>query len=1264
MLISQQKYAYTAQIIGLNRSKSKSSKRLFFSVVALFNWAIASVAVAQCPFNVSGAIAASADRDGLLLTRAAMNFSDAALTTGTGATQSASQIRSFVQTNLAKLDVDGDGVFSLADATIITRHLKGFKGDAVLDGVIPPSRAKGAARISGQAIDEYIADGCVAPALQAVNRPNAVVFNDVHEVPTASAQVSNAVTISGLSAPAPIRIVDGEYSIGCNGSFTSGVGSIANAQTVCVRHTASSEEGASINTSLWIASTQATFVSTTRYAQPPGLQPIPNTAVTRGTYPAPALTGELAPTISAIADGFWDQPSTWSGNRIPAVNDIVSIPAARTVTLRGNTASLAGLWVMGSLDLERTTVALTTRYAFVYGRVQAGTPAAPFTDSATFVFTGSDKTHTVLAMGTKGLVVMEGGLLALHGERRLAWTKIAANPTSGVTSMPAGTTSITVVDSPATWRVGDKLLIAATEIDPRKSEVVTVTAISGNTISFTPALASAKHAVVQTINGKLLDQRPSVSLLTRNIVLRGDAASDAAKFSGHVMIMANGHAQVSGVQFDRMGQLGVKGRYPIHWHIAGDRAGNYVINSAVSGSNQRAYVVHSTHNVLVEGNVAFNVVNHAYVWSEDGDEHSNRFIRNVGVLVTSPDEANFIFPINNSFFSNTSQAEHRSAVFWGRSFDRHVIRGNISGGTIEGFGFFFDLFTPRLFSTTEGSALVFENNIAHSNYKTLATGNQINYPEATSGHALMVTTGTSGNVEHVFRNYTGYYNTSAAWFEDRKTTFKNSIVADNGIGTILLRGTVDGVTLVGKSASPVVIEQFKPSVTFDAPSLLHIAGSNHGGKRAPLIRDATIVNHDGVGVMWDVDNISPIAALENVRFQNTPNRFALLSPVRFEYPLSPMWGWSDMSGAMLADNVPARLVVRDSNLVNARCTQRPDYNAMACPAAESLLLKSSAEFSMIDSRGKFTRVRNIDSDYFDAGMGASGAISWLANDERYELYGAARTAFTLRLSDVAAKRVEFNIDAASASANVTLNAQSVPLATSLYAMRAATTSMRFYDATNKRLFVRAVLPTNATSEQVLAFTGTFTARTSPATGLATISPPSTLVDGFVRTRHNDAPSYALRYNESTINAANTFVSSAPLIDAGVSDTALNATPLGTTNVIRAYVNAPTDGLYRMHIWGDGGGTSLYMNGRYVHGESFAFYNGNFFTNNTPNPEVFDFLHPSDLISLKAGWHQLTIVFAKYDPSPAQARIESSLMMRWATPQNPSTWVFPTVQRAP
>lgn len=1247
--------------------KYLTRRRIALGLTTLLTAAGAHVAVAQCPFDVAGSGAASLTRDGLLLSRVANGTADAGLVAGTGSTRPAADIRNHVTvTHRARLDVNGDGVFNSTDALIISRYLGGVRGDALSAGVSVLPAIGGPARGSGSLIETYINGGCVLPTLVTVNRPDALVFVDVHEVPVNSVQTSNAVTIAGLRAAAPMSVTDGEYSIGCNGTFTATPATIANGQTVCVRHTAPAAEGSSANTAIMIGGVQGTFVSTTAYAFAPGLQPLPASTITRGSYPAPVLNGINTPTITAVADGFWDVPSTWSGNRVPGANDIVAIAKGRAVTLRGNTASLTGLWIMGSLEFAAATVGVMSRNIMVYGTLQVGSTSAPFTQSATIELTGSDRAASVMGMGSKGLVVMEGGLLSLHGERRLAWTQLTSNAA-------VGATSVTVKDAPDTWRIGDKLLLAASNIDPRQSEVLTVTNVSGNTVSFSPALQYARYALVQTFNGKRLDQRPTISLLSRNIVLRGDASSDANKFGGHVMSMSDGHTQVSGVEFQRMGQAGLFGRYPIHWHRAGDRAGNFVVNSAVNGSFQRAYVVHSTNKVWVEANVAYNVSNHAFVWSEDGDESANFFIRNVGVLIVSPDEADFAFPINSAFFANSSQGEQRSGVFWGRSFDKHVLRGNVSGGSINGTGFFIDVFTPRPFDSIEGSGFVFENNTAHSTYKSIAIGNQLNYPEATKGHALMVTTGTGGNVEHVFRNYTGYFNTSSAWFEDRKTTFKNSIIADSGVGVMVQRAVIDGVTVVGKSATPVLTPQVTPSVEINSPSLIHVNGSNHGGKRAPLIRDATLVNHSGTGVVWDVENLSPAALLDNLRFVNVATQFAIHNPSRFEYPYSPAWGLNDPTGRMAGDKVPARIVVRDSNLIDARCQQFPNFNAFSCPAAGSLLLRSDAPVTTIDSRGKIAYLTDLGYDYFDPGMPVLGAVSFVADGERYEvLSGSAKTQINLSLDDAAGKSIELSFASASAPSSVTQSGQNVAAASSLAQMRMSTASARFFDAVTQRFFVRIVVLDAASGTQTLALTGNFFARTSPATGLLAVNVAAGLVPGFVASRYANTALYALRYGAPTTASASagagasasSVAHSYATLGQGNSDAAFDATAYGTTTVVRALVNAPVDGVYRVALWGDGGGTSAYVDGVYVMGEAFASFNSNFFSNNLPNSEVVAFLHPSEQISLKAGWHEVTLVHGKPQPAPGeQGRVETSLMLRWATPQNPNLWVFPALSRA-
>lgn len=75
---------------------------------------------------------------------------------------------------------------------------------------------------------------------------------------------SNTVTITGIETVVEIDSSNGTYSIGCNGTFTNSPGTIGNGQTVCVRHTTSTEFSATTVTALKVGDASATFTTTTR----------------------------------------------------------------------------------------------------------------------------------------------------------------------------------------------------------------------------------------------------------------------------------------------------------------------------------------------------------------------------------------------------------------------------------------------------------------------------------------------------------------------------------------------------------------------------------------------------------------------------------------------------------------------------------------------------------------------------------------------------------------------------------------------------------------------------------------------------------------------------------------------------------------------------------------------------------------------------------------------------------------------------------------
>lgn len=103
------------------------------------------------------------------------------------------------------------------------------------------------------------------PALDTA--PDTFSFTPQTGVALASSVQSNAITISGINAPAVIDIADGEYQIG-SAAWSSAAASITQGEQVRVRHTSSSSHAATVTTTLAIGGVQGRFTSTTLAALP------------------------------------------------------------------------------------------------------------------------------------------------------------------------------------------------------------------------------------------------------------------------------------------------------------------------------------------------------------------------------------------------------------------------------------------------------------------------------------------------------------------------------------------------------------------------------------------------------------------------------------------------------------------------------------------------------------------------------------------------------------------------------------------------------------------------------------------------------------------------------------------------------------------------------------------------------------------------------------------------------------------------------------
>src|SRR4029079_1956176 len=179
----------------------------------------------------------------------------------------------------------------------------------------------------------------------------------------------------------------------------------------------------------------------------------------------------------------WSDPATWPDRHVPSAGDKVTIAAGKDVVLDGSPPALNGLTIDGKLSFANTAdLELTTEWVMVHGELEIGTEAWPHTRKATITLTDNVKGEdigvpaaTVASERVDRGIILMGGTLNLHGDRKHTWTKLP-NPAN------AGSTSIQVLDASG-WRVGDEIVLASTDFDPRQAERRTISAIKGNAIT-------------------------------------------------------------------------------------------------------------------------------------------------------------------------------------------------------------------------------------------------------------------------------------------------------------------------------------------------------------------------------------------------------------------------------------------------------------------------------------------------------------------------------------------------------------------------------------------------------------------------------------------------------------------------------------------------------------------------------------------------------------------------------------------------------------
>src|SRR5687768_9852767 len=525
----------------------------------------------------------------------------------------------------------------------------------------------------------------------------------------------------------------------------------------------------------------------------------------------------------------WSDPATWPNKKVPADGDKVIIGKDKNVVLDVSPPALGGLSIDGKLSFSNNAdLELTTEWIMLHGELAIGTEARPHTRKATITLTDNVKGEDVMVgMGDRGIMIA-GGTLNLHGSTTNTWSKLSATANAGVTS-------IQVLDAKG-WKVGDEIVLASTDFDPRQAERRTIAAISGNNITLDKKL-DYMHFGKITFG---VDERGEVAMLTRNIKIQASADAGQSYFGGHIMAMASSKMFVSGVELNRMGQHMTLARYPIHWHLVGDSKGQYIKNASIHDTYNRCVTVHGTNDLRVENNVTYNIVGHCF-FLEDGIEHGNEFVRHLAIRIKChptkecvptnlaangelTENRQTIRQVSMSGKDTLLPSDNTVAAYWITNPDNSFIDNVAAGSDENGFwlslpehpqGAFKDSAVSKTIWPRRTPLRAFRGNVAHSNFDGFMFDRNI-YEDNTFGLATIPFLPLANPadldsevVETHFESLTSYKNRNGGlWSRGDLFVFSNLKLADNAIGMTPAAGDIGSSRFKTRLVASLVVGGF------------------------------------------------------------------------------------------------------------------------------------------------------------------------------------------------------------------------------------------------------------------------------------------------------------------------------------------------------------------------------------------------------------------------------------------------------------------------
>ena len=442
---------------------------------------------------------------------------------------------------------------------------------------------------------------------------------------------------------------------------------------------------------------------------------------------------------------IWSSNFTWGGVQ-PKEGDTVYIPKNHTLILDTRTPVLAGLFIQGGefiFDQEKADndVELHIERGIITngGRLQIGSKENPFVSKTQIVLYGHYLSSEIPSHRTKTLALRHG-TIEMHGRPlNVTWTRLRVTAHAGDSEV--------YVEDHVEWEAGGAIVVASTSFNPNENEERVIQNVTqepnGSVITLTSPLEYKHISMQQKIAGWSVETRAEVAYLSRSVVVRGNKDEDwynkvtdcpeefhPGQFSVQTCLEGRFRSELLGDQFGcqivvwrteqqienrhvqakmeyveitHAGQAFRLGRHPLNFHLSGSINGSFIKGCSIHHTFNRAIGITGVDNVVVENNVAFSILGHAYFF-EDGNEKYNTLERNLAIHVES-----------SSKLLNTDLTP---AAFWVVS-PNNTIRGNTAaGGTHFGFWYCFLNNSNNRELNTYTSKLnelpSFQRNTAHS----------------------------------------------------------------------------------------------------------------------------------------------------------------------------------------------------------------------------------------------------------------------------------------------------------------------------------------------------------------------------------------------------------------------------------------------------------------------------------------------------------------------------------------------------------------------